>query len=68
MASYDIDTLHEHILQILLSVDKVCREHDLTYYCWAGTMLGAVRHQGFIPWDDDMDICMPRPDYDSLGR
>ena len=66
MASYDIDTLHEHILQILLSVDKVCREHDLTYYCWAGTMLGAVRHQGFIPWDDDMDICMPRPDYDRL--
>ena len=34
MASYDIDTLHEHILQILLSVDKVCREHHLTYYCW----------------------------------
>ena len=66
MASYDIDTLHEHILQILLSVDKVCREHDLTYYCWAGTMLGAVRHKGFIPWDDDMDICMPRPDYDRL--
>ena len=66
MASYDIDTLHEHILQILLSVDKVCREHDLTYYCWAGTMLGAIRHKGFIPWDDDMDICMPRPDYDRL--
>jgi lipopolysaccharide cholinephosphotransferase len=66
MASYDIDTLHEHILQILLQVDRVCREHKLTYYCWAGTMLGAVRHKGFIPWDDDMDICMPRPDYDRL--
>lgn len=64
MASYDIDTLHSHILQILLSVDRVCREHNIRYYCWAGTMLGAVRHHGFIPWDDDMDICMPRPDYD----
>jgi len=64
MASYEIDTLHRHILQILLTTDRVCREHDLRYYCWAGTMLGAVRHKGFIPWDDDMDICMPRPDYD----
>ena len=64
MANYDIETLHEHILQILLRVDEVCREHGLRYYCWAGTMLGAVRHKGFIPWDDDMDICMPRPDYD----
>ena len=64
MAAYDIDELHGHILQILLRVDRVCREHGLRYYCWAGTMLGAVRHGGFIPWDDDMDICMPRPDYD----
>lgn len=64
MASYDIDTLHKHILQIMLSVDRVCREHDIRYYCWAGTMLGGIRHHGFIPWDDDMDICMPRPDYD----
>jgi len=66
MPSYDIDILHQHILQILLRVDRVCREHGLRYYCWAGTMLGAVRHQGFIPWDDDMDICMPRPDYERL--
>lgn len=64
MASYDIETLHQHILQIMLTTDRVCQEHDIRYYCWAGTMLGAVRHKGFIPWDDDMDICMPRPDYD----
>ena len=66
MANYDIRPLQLHILNILLAVDKVCCEHDLRYYLWAGTMLGAVRHRGFIPWDDDMDICMPRPDYDRL--
>ena len=64
MASYDIQKLHGEILKILLAVDQVCREQGLHYYIWAGTMLGAVRHKGFIPWDDDMDICMPRPDYD----
>jgi len=57
-----------HILNNLLAVDKVCKEHHLRYYLWAGTMLGAIRHKGFIPWDDDMDICMPRPDYDKLMR
>jgi len=64
MASYDIRPLQLQILKILQVVDQVCREHQLRYYLWAGTMLGAVRHKGFIPWDDDMDICMPRPDYD----
>ncbi|MBQ9362488.1 MAG: LicD family protein [Bacteroidaceae bacterium] len=66
MASYDIETLHKHLLKILLTMDSVCREHHIRYYCWAGTMLGAVRHKGFIPWDDDVDICIPRPDYDRL--
>ena len=66
MASYDIRPLQLHILKILQAVDKVCQEHNLRYYLWAGTMLGAVRHKGFIPWDDDMDIAMPRKDYDTL--
>lgn len=49
-----------------MAVDKTCREHQLRYYIWAGTMIGAVRHKGFIPWDDDIDIAMPRPDYEQL--
>lgn len=66
MASYDIRPLQLRILEILLVLDKVCKEHNLRYYLWAGTMLGAVRHKGFIPWDDDLDIAMPRKDYDLL--
>lgn len=51
MADYDIRPLQLRILKILLAVDKVCKEHGLRYYIMAGTMLGAVRHKGFIPWD-----------------
>lgn len=66
MANYDIKKLHERILGILLQFDKVCREHDLRYCICGGTMIGAVRHKGFIPWDDDLDVSMPRPDYERL--
>lgn len=66
MANYDIRPLQLAILKILMQIDKVCREHNLRYYIMAGTMLGAVRHKGFIPWDDDLDIGMPRGDYDKL--
>lgn len=66
MASYDIRPLQLKILETLKTVDEVCRAHGLRYYITAGTMLGAVRHGGFIPWDDDLDIAMPRPDYDLL--
>ena len=66
MASYDIRPLQLHILKILLVIDKMCKTHGLRYYLAAGTMLGAVRHKGFIPWDDDIDIAMPRKDYDLL--
>ena len=66
MANYDIEKLHKRILRILTSVDQMCHKHGLHYYIWAGTRLGAVRHNGFIPWDDDIDIAMPRPDYEQL--
>ena len=64
MATYDIRPLQLRMLRILQAIDKTCREHDITYGIFAGSLIGAVRHHGFIPWDDDMDILMPRPDYE----
>ena len=51
-------------LQMLEKFDEICRKYSLTYYVYYGTLLGAVRHQGFIPWDDDIDVMMFRDDYE----
>ena len=61
-----LDKLHQVEMEILDDFVKVCEKHKLRYFLTGGTMLGAVRHSGFIPWDDDVDIGMPREDYDKF--
>lgn len=60
--------LQTELLNILKWFHVFCCQYDLKYYLLGGTMLGAARHQGFIPWDDDVDVGMPRKDYDQLRQ
>ncbi|NGM17169.1 LicD family protein [Eggerthellaceae bacterium zg-893] len=66
MKSLTIDDMKSLELDIMDEIDQVCREHGLAYFLGYGSLLGAVRHKGFIPWDDDMDILMPRKDYETF--
>lgn len=66
MANYDIRTLQLKLLDILEVIHNMCVAHGLRYYLVDGSLIGAVRHKGFIPWDDDMDIAMPREDYEAF--
>lgn len=54
------------IMDLYLEFARVCDKYGLRYFGYGGTILGAIRHQGFIPWDDDIDVCMPREDYEKL--
>ncbi len=56
------------MLELLEAIDAICQRHKLCWFLAYGTLLGAVRHQGFIPWDDDCDIFMPRADYEAFAK
>ena len=66
LKSYDLRPLWDVILDIYSVFDSVCKKYNLRFCADSGTALGAVRHHGFIPWDDDFDIQMPRPDYEKF--
>ena len=63
---YNIRPLQEEVLKIFKVFAAICEKHGLRYYAAYGTALGAIRHHGFIPWDDDFDVVMPRSDYNQF--
>ena len=63
-----LDNHKRHLLQMMDEFDQFCKENGLRYYLSGGTLLGAIRHKGFIPWDDDVDVNMPRPDCEKMMK
>ncbi len=68
MSGDELKLLQEILLGMLLEVDRICREHNIKYFLGGATLLGAIRHHGFIPWDDDADIMMLRDDYEKFQQ
>lgn len=66
MKQEELEQIQQEALYLAKQVVDICEQHALTYYLVEGSLLGAVRHQGMIPWDDDIDIAMPRQDYDRV--
>ncbi len=63
---FGLDKVQNANYEILCEIDRVCSQNNIRYYLHGGTLLGALRHRGFIPWDDDVDIALPRKDYEQF--
>ena len=64
MSKHELSKLQEAELDIFKEFIRICQENHLRYFICGGSFLGAIRHKGFIPWDDDIDVAMPRPDFE----
>lgn len=64
----DLEDIHSCLYFLLERFHEICEKNGIYYVLFAGSMLGAVRHQGIIPWDDDIDVCVPREDYEKLSK
>lgn len=68
MEKLTMSEIQKESLKVLLKIDEICEKEGLVYYLAYGTLIGAVRHHGYIPWDDDVDIWMPRKDYEAFKK
>lgn len=66
--AFDLTKVHQANLKMLKEIDRICRKYKIAYMLDSGTLLGAVRHQGFIPWDDDVDVAFTRPNYEMFVK
>ena len=68
MKKEDLDKIKQVEMEVMDYISKICKKYDITYYLYFGSLLGAIRHKGFIPWDDDADVAMLREDYERFKR
>ena len=66
--AFDLTKVHETNLKLLKEIDRICRKYKIKYALDSGTLLGAVRHKGFIPWDDDVDVVFTRANYEMFAK
>ena len=66
--SYGLERIHDGLYSIMIAIDDLCRKHGIAYFLDSGTLLGAVRHKDFIPWDDDADLTMTRENYEKFCK
>ena len=68
LVTTDRKKIWDKLMELLVELDRICNKHSIKYFAEAGTLIGVARHKGFIPWDDDIDISMLRPDYEKFKQ